>query len=268
MFHIVFQRNDIAVLNQAMDLDEALDGEVQLIAGDYSLGPLEAVPTAEGRDFRRQWWLGLPAEGIQGSAEFAANDEETIRMLQTRMREEEFDEIWIWVASNQQDVCGYYRILPELKEFCGRVYILSLNNLPFINDKGAVFYPSGLFEIPPREFKKAKRLARPVTVSEFEIDGDEWSRLCAENKGVRVLEGAKKIIQHDYDYFDNAIKKFAGTDFQKPNRIIHSFLLKSSVRVNEAFLHWRLKELVRSGECTEEGGLIKNCNPVIPGCQF
>ena len=68
------------------------------------------------------------------------------------------------MAPNQHDVCGYYWLMNQLKEFEGRIYILSLNNLPFINDKGTIFYPRDLFEIPPKEFIKAKKLARPVTI--------------------------------------------------------------------------------------------------------
>ena len=72
----------------------------------------------------------------------------------------------------------------------------SLNNLPFINEKGNVFYPVSLSEIPAREFVKARKLARPVSAAEFETDPDEWTRLASENKNLRVLEGGKKIIQH------------------------------------------------------------------------
>lgn len=66
-----------------------------------------------------------------------------------------------------------------------------LNNLPFINEKGSIFYPDHIGNIPPRELVKAKKLARQVTVSEFEIDPDEWTRLQNEEKDVRILEGVK-----------------------------------------------------------------------------
>jgi hypothetical protein len=45
-----------------------------------------------------------------------------------------------------------------------------------------------------RIFKKPKKLARPYSLSEFEVDPDEWKRLCDENSMVRILEGGKKII--------------------------------------------------------------------------
>ena len=70
---------------------------------------------------------------------------------------------WIWTAPNQHDVSGYYWLMSQLKEFEGSVYILSLNNLPFINEKGHIFYPKIYLKFQPREFLKAKKLARPVT---------------------------------------------------------------------------------------------------------
>ncbi|MEJ0082643.1 MAG: DUF3658 domain-containing protein [Puia sp.] len=98
---------------------------------------------------------------------------------------------------------GYFWLITQLKEFSGRIYLLSLNNLPFINEKGSVFYPLSLAEIPAREFVKAKRLARPVSLAEFETDPDEWLRLASENKNLRLLEGGKKIAQQSDDYYDN-----------------------------------------------------------------
>ena len=108
------------------------------------------------------------------------------------MEAEEFEQIWIWVAPNAKDLCGYYWVIGQLKNFSGRIYVLHLNNLPFISEKGNVFYPSSLSEIPSREFVKAKRLARPVSPAEFETDPDEWTRLASENKNLRVTGRRKK----------------------------------------------------------------------------
>jgi len=47
--------------------------------------------------------------------------------------------------------------------------VLYFNNLPFINEKGQIFYPTVLHEILPKEFLKAKKLNRKVTLSEFEV---------------------------------------------------------------------------------------------------
>ncbi|HEY4155854.1 MAG TPA: DUF1835 domain-containing protein [Puia sp.] len=258
MFHIVFQPRDAEVLTAAMDMDEALDGEIVLISDDYSLGPVTDLFSEDGRALRRTWWAGIlnPANSRE-EAGYDPADHTKLQQILERMREEEFDQIWIWVASNARDVSGYYWLISQLNEFAGRIYLLSLNNLPFINEKGLVFYPTGLAEIPPREFIKAKKLARPVTLSEFETDPDEWTKFGGENKNIRTLEGAKKLVQQEDDYYDAPLKKFVTAEFQKPSRIINHFLSRSPVKTGETFLIWRLKQLLANAELEQQGELLR-----------
>jgi hypothetical protein len=142
-------------------------------------------------------------------------------------RQDEKEVLWVWAAQNKHDVSGYYWLISQLKDFQGRVFILYLNNLPFINEKGQLFYPNNLFEIPPREFLKARKLARAVTLSEFEIDPDEWQKLCQEDKGVRILEGGKKLTQYPYDYYDEELRRFISGDWIKASKLIGQFLGKA-----------------------------------------
>jgi hypothetical protein len=255
MFHIVFDPRGAELLNAAMDLDEALDGEVILIQDDYSVGPIQDLFSNEGRDERKKWWVEIRQDNDSASAE--ESDSDRLTKILRRMGEEEFDQIWIWMAPNVRDVSGYFWLIAQLKEFPGRIYILSLNNLPFINDKGNIFYPVSLAEIPAREFVKARKLARPVSAAEFETDPDEWMRLATENKHLRVLEGGKKIVQQSDDYYDKQILHFVQPAFQKIQRTVHQTLLKSTEKINETFLTWRLKQLVLSGLAEQQGETVR-----------
>jgi len=246
MIHIVFNEADAMRLNQAMELDETLHGEIVYFSDDYSVGPIHDIYSETGISERKRWW-----EVVLHGGDFEPNnqtsvksDSEKVHEVIEYMKENEKEQIWIWAAQNNKDVCGYYWLLPAMKAFQGSVQILYLNNLPFINEKGNIFYPTTLQEILPKEFIKAKKLARDITPSEFEVDPDEWSKLCQENKGVRLLEGGKKIIQFDYEYYDSELKKFIMPDWQKANKIIHHFTSKSKHQVSEAFLLWRLKEMI------------------------
>ena len=129
----------------------------------------------------------------------------------------------------------------------GRIHVLYLNNLPFINEKGQLFYPTWLEEIPPREFVKAKKLARPVTASEFEIDPDEWNRLMAENAGVRILEGGKKLLGKEFSYFDADLKRLLTKEWQRALRIVAQTQSKMKVKTGDVFLQWRLHQLATEG---------------------
>ncbi len=181
------------------------------------------------------------------------DDNKTVAELIERLNKELEEIMWIWAAPNKHDVSGYYWLISQLKDFQGRIFILYLHNLPFINEKGNIFYPENIFVIPAREFLKAKKLARPVTLSEFEVDADEWAKLCNENKGVRTLEGGKKLVQHDYDYYDDELMKFITPDWQKVNKLFHTFFSKSKNTTGDAYLLWRLKLIIIEEKIDAQG---------------
>ena len=141
----------------------------------------------------------------------------------------------------------------QLKDYPGRIFILYLNNLPFLNEKGNLFYPTNLFQIPAKEFLKARKLARLITLSEFEVDPDEWTKLAVEKKGVRLLEGGKKLVQEGYDYYDAGLLKFVTKDWQKVNKFFAQFFAKAKETTGDAYLLWRLKCLAVSGIIEVQG---------------
>jgi len=258
MIHIVFQPKDAEALKASFLLDETLQADVLVIADDFAVGPLAGLYTAEGIEARKNWWRGVLAGGdIDGSVDdgSVADDNRTVAELKQRLQNDPAEIVWIWAAQNKHDVSGYYWLMSQLKDFQGRIFILYLNNLPFISEKGNIFYPVWLFEIPPREFLKARKLARPITLSEFEIDPDEWTRLSQEDKGVRILEGGKKLSQYSYDYYDEELKKFITGDWIKVNKLIHQFLAKAKQTTGDAYLLWRIKQLVMAGELDAQGEL-------------
>lgn len=257
MIHIVFNEADVDVLKKAIDLDESMTGDVIEIKDDYAVGPIKDIYAPEGIEARKAWWRQVLAGGdYDGKVDKGqVDDNKTAAGLVQRLQDNEKEIVWIWAAQNKHDVCGYYWLMSQLKDFQGRIYILYLNNLPFINEKGGIFYPESLNVIPPKEFLKAKKLSRQVTLSEFEVDPDEWTRLQNEEKGVRILEGGKKLAQYDYDFYDSDLKKYITADWQKGSRIIHNFQNKSKLSTGDAYLLWRLKNMLAAGEYDFQGEL-------------
>jgi len=56
MIHVVFQQNDIDVLQEAIALDKTLEGPVIQIADDFAVGPVSNMYSGEGIAWRKQWW--------------------------------------------------------------------------------------------------------------------------------------------------------------------------------------------------------------------
>lgn len=257
MIHVVFNEPDAEVLTRAMDMDPSMAGELRIVRDDYAVGPLTAIYTPEGQEARKNWWkMVLDGGDYQGAVEEGkVQDEQLVLALKESLVNDDQEEIWIWAAQNKHDVCGYYWLVSQLSEFQGRIQILYLNNLPFINEKGNIFYPDWLSQIPAKEFIKAKKLARPVTTSEFEVDADEWSKICAEGSMVRLLDGGKKILHRELDHYDAELAKYIGPDAQKGAKVIHAMLNKSKETTGDAFLLWRLKHLAMSEKYAVTGEL-------------
>jgi len=250
MIHIVFQEADIEVLKKAQELDETLAGDVQIVRDDFAVGPIHNIYETEGYQARRDYWKDQ-VEYSPYNAEDLMNlvdDKMMVHNLKKSLDENENEQVWIWMGQNQHDVCGYYWLISQLKDYQGRVYVLYLNNLPFINEKGQIFYPTALHQIQPKEFLKAKKLSRKVTPSEFEVDPDEWKRLMDENGAIRILEGGKKIVSKDETFYDKDILAGLTNENQKGNKAMHTILGKMKIKTGDVTILNRMKKLAEEGQ--------------------
>lgn len=256
--HIVFNESEVELMQQVITLDESLAGDVLQIKDDFAVGPLQELDTEEGWQARLDWWKGLLqgspyGENLAGSFD----DRQTVKDIISKLNDNTEEQLWIWMGQNQHDVTGYYWLMRQLKEYQGKIFIIYLNNLPFINEKGQLFYPSWLSEIQPKEFLKAKKLARPITLSEFEVDPDEWKKLGEESAAVRILEGGNKIVGKDISFYDNEILKNLTGDWQKATRVLSNTLNRMKIKTGDVFLMARMKQLIADGSIETLGELNK-----------
>src|SRR5262245_31413048 len=136
MIHIVFNEDEVTLMKGVIELDEALAGEVLQVKDDFAVGPLQGLDTEEGWQSRLEWWKerlkGSPyAETLAGSFD----DRETAKAIKDKLDNNAEEQVWIWMGQNQHDVTGYYWLMPQLRDYQGRVMVIYLNNLPFINEK-------------------------------------------------------------------------------------------------------------------------------------
>ena len=263
MIHLVFETANIAALEAAIELDETLAGRIVEIKDDYAVGPLLDIYETDGYQARRDWWKDVLQDSPYTEQLDIVDDKLTVHYLTNALIEDENEEIWMWVGQNVHDVCGYYWFMSQFKELQGRIQILYLNNLPFLNEKGQLFYPTHLSQIQPKEFLKAKKLARPITLSEFELDPDEWKKICQENEGVRFLDGGKKLISEQIGFYDKEILSLLTKNAQKlPSALAH-ILGKMKVKTGDAFIVYRLKALAEQGKIVLAGDWSKGWKDIV-----
>ncbi|PZP50747.1 MAG: hypothetical protein DI598_04900, partial [Pseudopedobacter saltans] len=161
MIHIVFEPATVEVLQKSFELDDSIKGEITVIKDDFAVGPIQHIYEPEGFQARKAWWKNVLELSPYTDQLDIVNDKMTVHNLKKELDENTAETVWIWMGQNPHDVCGYFWLMPQLSEYEGRIFVLYLNNLPFINADGGIFYPKYLTEIQPKEFKKAKKLCRP-----------------------------------------------------------------------------------------------------------
>ena len=263
MIHLVFNTADIASIEEAIALDDSLAGKVVEIKDDYAVGPILDIYETEGYQVRRDWWKNILEHSPYEEQLDIVDDKLTVHQLIESLEANPEEEVWFWMGQNAHDVCGYYWLMTQLKPYQGRLQVLYLNNLPFLNDKGQLFYPTHLSEIQPKEFLKAKKLARPITLTEFEIDPDEWKKLCQENEGVRFLEGGKKLVSMPINFYDKDINSLLTKNAQKlPSAIAH-IISKMKIKTGDAFIVSRLKVMAEMGKIVFAGNWQKGWKDIV-----
>ncbi len=263
MIHIVFNTADIAALEAAIELDESLAGKIIEIKDDYAVGPLLDIYETDGFQLRKNWWANVLAHSPYTDQLDIVDDRLTVHQLINALNHDENESIWIWMGQNAHDVCGYYWLMSQFKEYQGRIQVLYLNNLPFLNEKGQLFYPTYLSQIQPKEFLKAKKLARPITLSEFELDPDEWKKICTEQEVIKFLEGGKKIVNMDINFYDKEILSLLTKNAQKLPSALSNILAKMKVKTGDAFVVYRLKALADLGKIVFVGDWEKGWKDMV-----
>lgn len=263
MIHIVFEQANVDSLKQTILLDPGLEGDIIEIKDDFAVGPLADLYLPEGYQLRRDWWKNLLEFSPYTEQLSIVDDILTVHKLCKRLDDELEETVWIWMGQNAHDVCGYYWLMSQLKEYQGRIEVLYLNNLPFFNEKGNIFYPTRLYEIQAKELLKAKKLARPITLSEFEVDPDEWKKICTENALVQFLEGGKKLVGKDVDFYDKDILSNVPKEPQKLTRVLSNTLNKMLVKTGDVFLVWRIRELINMDKLVVVGDWAKGWKELI-----
>jgi len=263
MIHLVFNTADIAALEAAIELDETIAGKVIEIKDDYAVGPLLDIYETEGYQARRDWWQNVLTNAPYTDQLDIVDDKLTVHNLMNALNHDENEVLWIWMGQNAHDVSGYYWLMSQFKEYQGRIQVLYLNNLPFLNEKGQLFYPTYLSQIQPKEFLKAKKLARPITLSEFELDPDEWKKLCQENEGIRFLEGGKKLVSMHIGCYDKEILSLLTKNAQKLPSALNNIMTKIKVKLGDAFIVYRLKALEEAGKIVFVGDWNKGWKDMV-----
>ena len=254
IYHIV--TGDIAAipLTEAIATDKAMEGTVVVIKDVLSVGPLQKAEGQKFSELRSAFWQDVV---INEKNPIQVDDMERLLQVSAALAKDEDAKAWVWIAPWPADISTYYWTLKYLGKYPGRFFVVNIAGLPFLDEQGKVFYPKSLGDIQPREVMKAKRLARAVTYSELETDGEDWRKLVTENAGIRTHEGGKKLVSRKDDHYDAQLVSFCSQQYQKASKIVTQALVKFNIPTGDLYLGWRLRKIAEKGLLLIQGDVTK-----------
>lgn len=254
IYHIVVGDMAAQPLQDAINEEETMSGEVVVLRDILHVGPIKKD---QGQSFSQMRTAFMQEVVNDEKVTVEVDDLERLLKVTTQLNNNPNDVVWLWMAPWPADVCAYYWMLQHMAKHLERFYVLNLAGLPFLDEEGKVYYPKNISEILPKELIKARKLARPVTPAELEVDGEEWANLTEANDGMRLLEGGKKLYPRQASYYDEKLLSFCSHQMQKAQRIANQTIKKLNVPTGDLYLGWRLRKMVESETLIAEGNLNK-----------
>jgi hypothetical protein len=239
--HLVVGNLAAQPLQEAVAQEESMQGEVVVLKDILNVGPLktEGLSFSEGRS---EFWKQVTAQ-----QDLVVDDLERLMQVSSQLSNNPEDRVWFWMAPLAADIGAYFWLLHFLKKHQGRFYVVNVNGLPFLDNNGKLFYPDSISFLPLKEIIKARKLARVITPSEWETDGDEWTNLVQANAGIRIFEGGKKLSGHPLDHYDTLLLSAMNNQNQKAGKLVNQVLSKNKISTGDLFLHWRLRVMAEAG---------------------
>ncbi|MGL4346758.1 MAG: DUF3658 domain-containing protein [Chitinophagaceae bacterium] len=259
MLHLVFEPVGKEILQKSFELDMFVIGDIFALYNDYGIGTFGNIKSEFFREERKSFYKEImqPISNVTPYDDLFDHDKNTIEKIEQLMNKNPEEQIWLWIAPNACNICGYYTVMPYLKKYIGRVFVLFLSNLPFFNKDKKIFYPKTLQEIPSQELLKVRKITRLISYSEWEVDQDEYTKLKEENTWLRIWEGNKKISSVPTDMLDKEIINFLPSSWIKMTKFLPLLVQELKHYTNEYFLAWRIFCLSQANKIACQGSLQK-----------
>lgn len=242
--HILTEATAKNVIEDTIKTQDASNNpEFFVLQDELHIGPLMAEG-ASFADTRYRFHCSMSENGISD----ALPDLDRLMAISTRLSNNEDSRLCFWMAANAKDVCAYYWLLHYLKKHSGKLFVINIAGLPFLNESNQLFYPLSIADIPAKEIRKTLKLQRQITPSEWETDAFEWKQLREQNSALRLLSNGKKIDNCPIEYFDKILLRHCSQQPKKQSSVIQQTLQDIKFQVPGIFLQSRLRILAQSGD--------------------
>lgn len=243
IIHLTADIRNVEILQPLISEEDKI--YVEAIPDYFTDGPLSSEETQDVDAIRHLYRQSLTSQQVIPMDEAAEGPVKMAMRISSILSNDANFKVIYWMGANAIDVIGYFFMINYLKKHADKIQVINIAGLPFINEDFKLVFPNYIFQLPPNQLQKALKLARALSPSEIEIDGDEWKQLSIANHPVRILDGNKKIKGYDNTFFDAQIKSSL-KDGAKMNRSVQHLFNKALLPISPLFIESRINAITSS----------------------
>lgn len=253
--HLVTGTQAAQAITAAVSVTPSMAGEVWNLEEQLQVGPVARTMNQTFDATRAAWWATILPE----EKEPPAGAQELVLKVSNELNKDPNATVWIWMAPHPAHIAAYYFLLAQLEKHRGRIHLIQIAGLPFLDENKKLFFPKSFAGLSARELAKCQKLVRQITPSEWDMDLDFWRQLTQEPTGIRITTnmGGKKLLSKSPDFYDAALLQLCSAVFQKAQRVVAQAISKQEMPMPEYFLSSRLKALAAAGQLTLQGSADK-----------
>src|SRR5690625_1673007 len=142
-------------------------------------------------ELRNNFWKHLADKKLSVYNDF--DDLKIILNLLESYKNNSEIQVYYWLQSKGYYWAHYYWLLHWLHPMQEQLYIINGIGLPFLNEHKELIFPESWDEIPSNEIEKARQLARSISPSTWEIEGDIFKNMLKKQHFVRAINQQDKV---------------------------------------------------------------------------
>jgi predicted transcriptional regulator len=251
IIHMVFSESAEGSFKQAIKIKSIVADKLIALYDNLSNGVINDLTDLKSR----KMWLN-ELNGEENYIYYDLNDiTENYNKFHNDISEiNDGDIVYLWHGHCDREICGMIYTLHLLKDKAINAYIVNVSDKIVENNHGMVveIIASSATEIVPEKLGVYLKLARKIERDEYNDLVTQWTDLLKENSLLRSYVNGK-MVSISEDYFDKDILKFTDKKYMKESRIFCEALANIEPRITEAYMFWRIKELVRLGKMSFKG---------------
>jgi len=246
--HITFGSFAASVLKESFEINAELKGDVLPLIEDLSIGPLRKIQDETGQE-KRTAWLSKIGANTSSLPYLLESDRDKYELIRSNLG---LRDIYIWCGSDSKSHIGFLRLMYAITEFSDRIFILQFPTM--------IQYPIGEFPfrtialLRPEQIGSLNHFFKLLNSKQFSDFPNEWLEMSNNNSVLRIEND--KIVHVADDFFDEMLLSKCTNDFKKSARVVGEVLVDVFDRwqtAHDAYLNWRLKELVKMGKLDYDG---------------